>query len=157
MMATTPELPGYRTVEHVSLVAVEVVRAIDFFSDIAVNWRDDFGGRCRTLEGALAKARRECLDALHAAAVARGANAVVAVRVEISAPTKSVLIVSATGSAVVVESPDELAAEGADVTEPAEDPRRDFLCEHCGAGNWTSDPTLTMSDCSACLQRTPVN
>ncbi len=128
LVATTDTLPGCDVVEHLGVVTAEVVTAADFLSDFAVDVRDLVGGRSGTLEKVLRGAREDCLEQLRAAAHKAGGHALVGVRVSIDAPTKSVLIVSAIGSAVRVARPgqsgevpaEELAVESNDNDQVAE-------------------------------------
>ena len=103
MVTTTDELPCHVTIDTYGVVTGHAVRALSAWKDIGVALRDDFGGRVNALEQEIAAAREECLEAVRASALMLGANAVVGLRVQVDAASTSVLIVAATGTAVLVE------------------------------------------------------
>jgi uncharacterized protein YbjQ (UPF0145 family) len=121
-VVTTGDLPGRDVLEVVGIAGAEVVRALSALRDIAVAVRDDWGGRSATIERELATARAECLSRLAVDAAAMDADAVLSVRVTIAAPTTSVLLVAATGTAVrLVPLDDEDGADDAE-TPPTDPP-----------------------------------
>jgi uncharacterized protein YbjQ (UPF0145 family) len=128
LTATTEQLAGWEITEHVGVVTADVVAAADFFRDFAVEVRDLVGGRSGTLEGVLRRARAECLEELRVAAHRAGAHGLVGVRISTDAPTKSVLIVSAAGSAVTLSrsgsapEPPEESAPAIDQEDDEEEP-----------------------------------
>lgn len=100
LVVTTAEVPGRDVLEVVGIVTPEVARTIDMVTDLAVARRDDLGGRSDVVERTLRLARAECLEQLALHAATAGADAVLAVRLDVAAPTKSVFLVSAAGTAV---------------------------------------------------------
>jgi uncharacterized protein YbjQ (UPF0145 family) len=104
-ISTTPTFEGQRIVRYCGVVAGEVILGANFFKDMLANIRDLVGGRSGTYEKELRKARRLALDELAEQAAEAGANAVVGVDIdyEVLGEKNSMLMVTASGTAVVVE------------------------------------------------------
>ncbi len=155
---TTDAIPGYRVLRVVGIVSAEVARIGDLFSNLAVEWRDGWGGRSKALEELLATARYECLADLRHNAHMAGANAILRVRVDVEAPTKAALLATATGTAVVVEAD---AASGEE--DAAEEQSAETLADEAGestagvssprpVGSPSSDGSVEL-ECSRCTAR----
>lgn len=105
-VVTVPTLPGYRIVGHSGAVSAEAVYGMHLLRDFASSATDTFGGRSKSIEAYLARARGDCLEKLRSEADALGANAVVGVDMnqEIVTPGNSsskLIMVAALGTAVV--------------------------------------------------------
>ena len=102
---TTPSLDGRRIVRYLGVVAGEAIMGANVFKDLFAGVRDIVGGRSGTYERELQRAREIALDELEQRARALGANAVVGVDLdyEVLGQGNSMLMVSASGTAVVVE------------------------------------------------------
>ena len=101
---TTPTIEGHVIVEYRGIVFGEVISGVDMFRDIAAGMRNIFGGRSRGYEEELVSAREQALAEMEERAAALGANAVVGVDVdyEVLGEGGGMLMVTASGTAVVV-------------------------------------------------------
>ena len=104
IVSTTPTLEGRPVQEYLGIVTGEVIVGANLFRDLFANVRDIVGGRSGSYERILADARNQAIEELQAEAAARGANAVVAVDLdyEVIGANGSMLMVSASGTAVKV-------------------------------------------------------
>ena len=104
-LATTPSLEGRRIVRYCGIVAGEAVLGANVFKDMFAGIRDLVGGRSGSYEKELRKARQLALDELSEQAAELGANAVVGVDIdyEVLGEKNGMLMVTASGTAVVVE------------------------------------------------------
>lgn len=104
-MSTTPTLEGRRITRYCGVVAGEAIMGANVFKDLFANIRDIVGGRSGTYERELQRAREIALAELAERARALGANAVVGIDLdyEVLGANNSMLMVSASGTAVVVE------------------------------------------------------
>ena len=104
-VTTTPSIEGKRIVKYCGVIAGEAILGANIFKDLFASVRDVVGGRSATYEKELQKAREIALTELQERAVQMGANAVVGVDLdyEVLGQGNSMLMVSASGTAVVVE------------------------------------------------------
>ncbi|MDR0441628.1 MAG: heavy metal-binding domain-containing protein [Candidatus Accumulibacter sp.] len=104
-LSTTPTLEGQRIVRYCGVVAGEAILGANIFKDMLAGIRDVVGGRSGTYEKELRKARRLALDELSERAAELNANAVVGIDIdyEVLGEKNSMLMVTASGTAVVVE------------------------------------------------------
>lgn len=104
IVTTTPSIEGKPIQEYRGIVVGEVIVGANLFRDLFANIRDIVGGRSGSYERILQRARDEAIAELQAEAAARGANAVVAIDLdyEVIGDTGSMLMVSASGTAVKV-------------------------------------------------------
>ncbi len=104
-LTTTPTIEGRRIVEYKGIVFGEVISGVGFVKDFAAGLTNFFGGRSNSYEGELQKAREQALAELQQRASAMGANAVVGVDLdyETLGANGSMLMVTASGTAVLVE------------------------------------------------------
>jgi len=100
---TTHNLEGKEILEYKGIVFGEVIVGINMFKDIAASVRNIFGGRSESYEKELNAARLNALRELTERAAAIGANAVVGIDVdyEILGADNGMMMVSASGTAVV--------------------------------------------------------
>ena len=105
MSVTTPTIEGKRIVEYKGIVFGEVVAGVDFVRDFAAGLTNFFGGRSNSYEDELQQARDTAIIEMEQRAIDRGANAVVGVDVdyEVLGANNAMLMVSVSGTAVVVE------------------------------------------------------
>ena len=103
-LTTTPTLEGKRITRYCGIVAGEAVLGANVFKDMFAGIRDIVGGRSGTYEKELRKARQYALDELAEQAGELGANAVVGIDIdyEVVGPNGGMLMVSISGTAVVV-------------------------------------------------------
>ncbi len=104
IVTTTPSIEGKPIQEYCGIVVGEVIVGANLFRDLFANIRDIVGGRSGSYERILQRARDEAIEELQAEAAARGANAVVGIDLdyEVIGDTGSMLMVSASGTAVKV-------------------------------------------------------
>ena len=101
---TTNTLEGHPVQEYLGIVTGEVIVGANLFRDLFANIRDIVGGRSGSYERILSDARNQAIEELQAEAASRGANAVVSIDLdyEVIGPNGSMLMVSASGTAVRV-------------------------------------------------------
>ncbi len=106
IISTTPSLEGHKIVRYIGVVNGEAIMGANIFKDLFASVRDIVGGRSGSYERELQKARDIALEELQQRAAKLGANAVVAVDLdyEVLGETNSMLMVAASGTAVVVET-----------------------------------------------------
>lgn len=104
IVSTTPTLEGRPIQEYCGIVTGEVIVGANLFRDLFAGIRDIVGGRSGSYERILADARNQAIEELQAEAAALGANAVVGIDLdyEVIGASGSMLMVSATGTAVKV-------------------------------------------------------
>jgi len=104
IVSTTPTLEGRPIQEYCGIVTGEVIVGANLFRDLFANIRDIVGGRSGSYERILADARKQAIEELQAEAAALGGNAVVGIDLdyEVIGPNGSMLMVSASGTAVKV-------------------------------------------------------
>ncbi|RPI44489.1 MAG: hypothetical protein EHM59_12685 [Betaproteobacteria bacterium] len=105
ILTTTPSVEGSRIARYAGIVTGEAIIGANVFRDFFAKIRDIVGGRAGAYEGALADARKVAMEELEAAALKLGANAVVGIDLdyEVLGQTNGMLMVTASGTAVVVE------------------------------------------------------
>ena len=104
IVTTTPSVEGYRITGYYGVVFGEVITGINFLRDFGAGIRNIVGGRSEGYEHELLEARTEALQELEQRAVSMGAHAVVGVDIdyEVLGQNGSMLMVSASGTAVVI-------------------------------------------------------
>jgi len=118
-ITTTEAIHGWNITAYHGVVSSHTVAGTGFFSDFAAGITDLFGGRSQTYQRQLAAIEEEAMDALRHAAVERGANWIVGVRVdfdEISGKGMQMFMVSARGTAVQAVAMPSDARPGVPVT-----------------------------------------
>lgn len=102
---TTPSIDGKRIIAYKGIVFGEVVNGVNFLKDIGASFRNFFGGRSQGYENELIEARQNAISEMEQRALAMGANAVVGVDIdyEVLGTDGSMLMVTASGTAVVAE------------------------------------------------------
>jgi uncharacterized protein YbjQ (UPF0145 family) len=104
-ITTTPSIEGKRITKYCGVLAGEAILGANLFKDLFAGIRDLVGGRSATYERELQRAREIALLELQQRAEEAGANAVVGVDLdyEVLGQNNGMLMVSASGTAVVVE------------------------------------------------------
>jgi Uncharacterized conserved protein len=104
IITTTPSIEGKQIIEYRNVVFGEVITGINFVKDFMAGIRDFVGGRSATYEEELIAARRQAIAEMQNRAAQLGANAVVGVDVdyEVLGENNSMLMVTASGTAVIV-------------------------------------------------------
>lgn len=105
LVTTTPSIEGKKVAEYKGIVFGEVISGVNFIKDFAAGLSNFFGGRSGSYEGELIQAREEALKEMERRADALGANAVIGVDIdyEVLGQGGNMLMVTASGTAVVVE------------------------------------------------------
>jgi uncharacterized protein YbjQ (UPF0145 family) len=105
LITTTPTVEGRRITRYCGVVCGEAVMGANIFKDLFAGIRDIVGGRSATYEKELQRARDIALKELEERAASLGANAVVGVDLdyEVMGRENGMLMVSASGTAVVIE------------------------------------------------------
>jgi uncharacterized protein YbjQ (UPF0145 family) len=105
IITTTPTIEGARIREYRGIVTGEAILGANIFRDLFAGLRDIVGGRSGAYEKELRNAREIAMAELAANAQAVGANAVVGVDLdyEVLGQNNGMLMVSVSGTAVVVE------------------------------------------------------
>lgn len=104
IVTTTNHIEGQPAQGYKGIVTGEVIAGANVVRDIFASITDIFGGRSGKYEQVLERAREEALSEMKTKAAAMGANAVVGVDLdyEVLGKTGSMLMVSATGTAIIV-------------------------------------------------------
>lgn len=105
LITTTPSIEGKRITKYCGVISGEAILGANVFKDMFAGIRDLVGGRSGTYERELQKARDIAMRELEERAQEAGANAVVGVDLdyEVLGKENGMLMVSASGTAVVVE------------------------------------------------------
>lgn len=105
LITTTPNFEGKRIVRYCGVVAGEAILGANIFKDLFAGIRDLVGGRSATYERELQKARDIAMQELQQRAAELGANAIVGIDLdyEVLGTDNGMLMVSASGTAVVIE------------------------------------------------------
>ena len=105
ILSTTPSLEGKKIVKYLGLVSGNAILGANIFRDFFASIRDIVGGRSAAYEAELRKAKDIALGEMREQARNLGANAIVGIDIdyETIGASGSMLMVSASGTAVVVE------------------------------------------------------
>ena len=105
LVTTTHSVEGRRVVEYKGLVAGEAILGANMFRDLFASIRDIVGGRSGAYEKVLNDARQTAVGDMTDQAARLGGNAVIGVDIdyETIGASGSMLMVSATGTAVIIE------------------------------------------------------
>jgi uncharacterized protein YbjQ (UPF0145 family) len=105
IVTTTPSVEGKKVIAYRGVIAGEAILGANVFKDLFAGIRDLVGGRSGTYERELQRAREIALEELEQKANDLGANAVIGVDIdyEVLGQGNGMLMVSASGTAVIVE------------------------------------------------------
>ena len=102
IVTTTPSVEGHAISKYHGIVVGEAIMGANIFRDVFARVTDIVGGRSGAYESKLQEARDTALLELEQRAAAAGANAVVGVDLDYEVVGDSMLMVSASGTAVTV-------------------------------------------------------
>ena len=104
IVTTTTAVEGRPVQKYLGIVTGEVIVGANLFRDLFASITDIVGGRSGKYENVLARARKEALAEMQSEAAALGGNAVIGVDLdyEVLGQNGSMLMVSASGTAVTV-------------------------------------------------------
>lgn len=106
LLVTTPNVENKKIVNYLGLVSGEAILGTNIFRDFFAGVRDVVGGRSAAYEKELRKAKDIALEEMTEEAQSMGANAVISIDLDyatLSAGNGNMLMVSANGTAVVIE------------------------------------------------------
>lgn len=105
LVTTTSSLQDKRIIRYLGIVSGETIIGANVFRDFFAGIRDIVGGRSGSYEEVLRQAKDTALREMQQQAMAMGANAVIGVDLdyETVGSNGSMLMVTASGTAVVVE------------------------------------------------------
>ncbi len=104
ILTTTPNIEGYQIREYKGIVTGETIIGANIFKDFMAGIRDIVGGRSASYEKVLREAKDTSMMEMIQRAQAMGANAIVGIDIdyETIGETNSMLMVSTSGTAVVI-------------------------------------------------------
>lgn len=108
LVVTTSTVEGLNIQHYIKPVSAHLVAGTNVFSDFLGSLTDVFGGRSQTYQKQLNSLYQEAIERIKVAAFEVGANCVVGLKIdmdEISGKGKSMFMLSAVGTAVIVEKP----------------------------------------------------
>jgi len=103
ILATTGTLEGHRITAYRGIVVGEAIMGANVVRDFFASITDVVGGRSGAYESKLQDARQTALAELEERAARLGANAVIGIDLDYEVVGDSMLMVSASGTAVVTE------------------------------------------------------
>lgn len=103
IQTTTSGVEGHRITAYHGIVVGEAIIGANVVRDLFAGLRDIVGGRSGAYEASLAEARDTALAELAGRVTAAGGNAVVGVDLDYEVVGQSMLMVSASGTAVTLE------------------------------------------------------
>lgn len=107
LVSTTSTLEGITIKKYLQPISSHVVAGTNFFSDLFASFSDVFGGRSQTYQRQLNDIYNEAIETLKKTAFELGANCIIGLKVdldEISGKNKSMFMITAVGTAVVIEN-----------------------------------------------------
>ncbi len=107
IVVTTSDLGENKILRYLKPVSAHVVAGTNVFSDLAASFTDFFGGRSESYQKQLTSLYNEAIERIKIAAFELGANCVLGLKVdidEISGKNKAMFMITAVGTAVVVEN-----------------------------------------------------
>lgn len=105
LVTTTPIIEGKRIIRYYGIVSGETIIGANVFRDFLAGIRDFVGGRSGAYEEVLRQAKDTAIREMEEQAACLGANAVIGVDLdyETVGGSGSMLMVTATGTAVTIE------------------------------------------------------
>lgn len=103
IMTTTPTVEGYRIAGYHGIVVGEAIMGANILRDLFASITDVVGGRSSSYEAKLHEGRETALFEMAENARAAGGNAVIGVDLDYEVVGDSMLLVSASGTAVTLK------------------------------------------------------
>ena len=105
IITTTPCIEGKQVARYLGVVTGETIFGMNLVRDFFASIRDIVGGRSKSYEEVLSRAKDEALNEMTERAKVLGANAVLGVSLDYEAigQSGSMLMVTCSGTAVLVE------------------------------------------------------
>lgn len=102
IVTTTNQIDGSPVKKYIGIVAGETIIGANVFKDFFASIRDVIGGRSSAYERVLKEAKSTALKEMSEQAADKGANAVIGVDLDYETIGQGMLMVVASGTAVVV-------------------------------------------------------
>lgn len=103
IIVTTPYVPGYRIKKVLGMVTGLTPRTRGVGGKVVAGIQSIIGGEVSAFTSELEKARNEAIERVKRKAQEMGANAIVGLDIETSDVFQGVVVISATGTAVIIE------------------------------------------------------
>lgn len=105
LVTTTNSIEGKKVIKYIGLVSGETIIGANIFKDLFASIRDVVGGRSGSYEQVLREAKDTAISEMQQYAAALGANAIIGVDLDYETVGSggSMLLVAATGTAVLLE------------------------------------------------------
>ncbi|HET8827919.1 MAG TPA: heavy metal-binding domain-containing protein [Pelobium sp.] len=105
ILTTTNNIDGKKAVKYLGIVTGEAIIGANFVKDFFAGVRDIVGGRAGSYEEGLREAKNIAMAEMQDHAIRLGANAIIGIDLdyETMGSSGSMLMVSASGTAVIVE------------------------------------------------------
>lgn len=114
IITTTPTLEGMPIIEYRGIINTNIVIGTNIFSDFAASFTDVFGGNSDTYQNKMNSMYAAAKKQMQEKAIRLGANAIVGYHTdfdEISGKGKSMFMLSASGTACVVDQQEQRSSE----------------------------------------------
>lgn len=103
IVTTTPSIEGKKIIEYKGVVTGEAIMGANIVRDIFASITDIVGGRSAAYESKLSDARKVSLQEMEKNASELGANAIVGVDLDYEVVREGMLMVTCSGTAVVIK------------------------------------------------------
>lgn len=103
LLTTTPQIEGKHITKYYGIVTGETIIGANVFRDLFASIRDIVGGRSKAYEEVLQEAKDTALKEMGEQATRLGANAVIGVDLDYETINGSMLMVTASGTAVTCQ------------------------------------------------------
>ena len=106
LVTTTSSVEGLKVKHYLKPISAHLVAGTNLFSDFFASFSDVFGGRSQTYQKQLTSLYNEAIERLRTTAYEIGANCIIGLHVdldEISGKGKSMFMLTAMGTAVIIE------------------------------------------------------
>lgn len=103
IIVTTPTIPGYKIKKVLGTVTGLTPRTRGFGGQFLAGLQSLRGGEVQAFTLEIEKARQEAIDRAKQKAIKLGANALIGLDMETANVLQSVIVISATGTAVIAE------------------------------------------------------
>ena len=103
VLTTTHSVEGRKVIRYLGIVTGDAIMGANIFKDLFAGVRDIVGGRAGAYEKQLIRAKEMALSEMKERAEQLGANAIVGVNLDYETLKGTMLMASASGTAVVVE------------------------------------------------------
>ena len=103
LVTTTPTIPGYKVKKVLGVVTGLTARTRGVGGKFVAGFQSMVGGEVSAFTTEIEKARIEAIDRMKSRAMAMGANAIMGLDIETSDLVATAILISATGTAVVIE------------------------------------------------------